>query len=597
MFNLLLSQTLYPQQKYNLNGLVKSANENVADCEITVFFNNELFSAQKSLANGYFFLELSYNKSYFIKFKKAGVKTLIIKVSTFVPAGFEDKHTKSNIFTVDINSQTEKQKIKNYRIDPKTGNLLELTQEYIDDILEKAKKKGERIISNAEQYADSILKNAEILSDNIKNRNKKGANDNKNVINELQNEIYLLKQQKKLNRIINPAINNDSIIELDKLIQIKKDKILILYKDLDKAILNNDSTKILLLQAEIENLKPEIESLQAKTKNYKIQLEINELKIRKKNAYIYIAVTVVIFVLIMLFIALLLYKNKRKTASLLSQKNLILSKQKEKIEKQHNNITSSIKYASIIQNSFLSIEKSIKDTLDYFVYYKPKDIVSGDFYWFEKIAGFDPKIESSTFAAAFDCTGHGVPGAFMSMLGNSLLNEIVTENKIYDPAKVLTLMNEGVVSRLNQTKTKNTDGMDACLCRFDKYYDGKIQVCFTGAQRPLFYYDSNKKQIIRIKGNRLSIGGLIWKKDKFITKTISCNSDDVFYLTSDGYIDQKGSNGKRYGTQNFMSLLKTTATKPIDKQESVFEKEIINFKGNFEYRDDISVIGVKFQNS
>ncbi len=181
----------------------------------------------------------------------------------------------------------------------------------------------------------------------------------------------------------------------------------------------------------------------------------------------------------------------------------------------------------------------------------------------------------------------------MSMLGNSLLNEIVIENNNFDPAEILKLMNKGVVKRLNQETTKNTDGMDVALCRIDKYKNGSTIVTYSGAKRPLFIYNYENKRLDRIKGTRLSVGGLLWKKDSFKNISIECNKNDMLFLTSDGFADQKGISGKRYGIKKFMRLIEFIAEKTTTEQNTFLEDEMQNFKKDLEFRDDVTVIGLK----
>jgi len=153
------------------------------------------------------------------------------------------------------------------------------------------------------------------------------------------------------------------------------------------------------------------------------------------------------------------------------------------VQSQHKNIQGSIQYAQTIQHAILPLQSNMDKFLNHFLIYRPRDIVSGDFYWFAvQEAGTE---HETIFVAAVDCTGHGVPGAFMSLIGSTLLNETVRVKKIDHPASILEQLDEGVMKALKQDKTHNDDGMDVCLCRIERLDDGNYQILYAGAQRPL----------------------------------------------------------------------------------------------------------------
>ncbi len=185
---------------------------------------------------------------------------------------------------------------------------------------------------------------------------------------------------------------------------------------------------------------------------------------------------ILIFGFIVIFISLLLYLfflyRKIRT-----QKNKI-EEQRDILDLQNQKINASIQYAQNIQRAILPVKNQIKNLFESFIIYKPKDIVSGDFYWFAKL-------KDKAFLAAVDCTGHGVPGAFMSMIGNSLLNEIVLEKKVVEPAKILSLLNEKIVESLRQEETENNDGMDVCFISIDLKTK---EITFSGAKTTFIYF-------------------------------------------------------------------------------------------------------------
>lgn len=269
--------------------------------------------------------------------------------------------------------------------------------------------------------------------------------------------------------------------------------------------------------------------------------------------------------------------------------------QKNDLLKEHNeSIQASIRYALTIQQAILPEKKLMQKFFDVFILYKPKDIVSGDFYWFSHFCKTDTTPETS-FISVIDCTGHGVPGAFMSMISNTLLNQIVNEKKIFKPSKILTLISKAVVSGLKQDTTENQDGMDMCFAKIEKINDNKYDVTFSGAKRPLFYYEQKDKELKKLQADRISIGGTFYKHEKeFTDQTISLSNGDLIYLTTDGFIDQNNSKRKRFGTANFTETVSLIAEKPVEQQKQILEEILAKWMGNEPQRDDIALVGLKF---
>ncbi len=262
-------------------------------------------------------------------------------------------------------------------------------------------------------------------------------------------------------------------------------------------------------------------------------------------------------------------------------------KRDEEIIRQKNkDITDSIEYAKKIQNSILPGIDTIKESLpESFVFFLQKDIVSGDFYWFARK-------NNLAVIAAVDCTGHGVPGAFMSLIGYNLLNQIVNEKNISDPGEILNALNTEVLKALYQNNPDNTskDGMDISICSIDLQ---KKEILFAGAMRPL--YILNKNGFTEIKGDKIAIGTREDEREngiKFSTHRIQGEAGDVFYICSDGYADQfGGSNGKKMMTKNFKKILSKIYTEPFDQQYALVKSHHEQWKGSFEQVDDILVIG------
>ncbi|WP_375561973.1 SpoIIE family protein phosphatase [Bernardetia sp. OM2101] len=271
----------------------------------------------------------------------------------------------------------------------------------------------------------------------------------------------------------------------------------------------------------------------------------------------------------------------------LEDKNKIIEEKNNNIEEKNKSITASINYAKRIQEAMLPKIEKIKESLpNSFVLFKPKDIVSGDFYYFHKV---DNKI----IIAAIDCTGHGVPGAFMSLIGNELLNAILDKN-IFTPSQILTNLNQKIDKALQQTDLSirsTRDGMDAAICMID-LENNKLE--FAGAKNPLVYIQNNEVHVI--KGDRTSVGGNLAKKQQkqFTNHTISIDSTTSFYIYSDGFQDQfGGEEDVTYNTTRFKQTLLEISTSPFSEQKEVLETIFEDWKGKQRrgQMDDVLVIG------
>jgi serine phosphatase RsbU (regulator of sigma subunit) len=221
---------------------------------------------------------------------------------------------------------------------------------------------------------------------------------------------------------------------------------------------------------------------------------------------------------------------------------------------------------------------------DNFVFYRPKDIISGDFYW-------ATRKNDQLFIAAADCTGHGVPGALMSMIGISFLRQVINEMNITEPSNVLNKVHEMVVSALNEdlNSVSSKDGMDIALLRIDL---GMRTVSYSGAVRPLYVADKNGLNILR--GDRFSIGGVKSMTESFTQHEISLQGSTSLYLFSDGFPDQFGEKtGKKFMVKNLQRLIEEMYTMPMQEQHKKITSVFNEWKGSAEQTDDIMVIGLK----
>jgi len=267
-------------------------------------------------------------------------------------------------------------------------------------------------------------------------------------------------------------------------------------------------------------------------------------------------------------------------------------RQKEEIEIKNKHITDSIRYAKRIQNAILPPESLVKHLLpESFILYRPKDIVSGDFYWMTKK-------NNLVIYAAVDCTGHGVPGAFMSIVGFNQLNYAIEVKKAREANTILECLNEGVIDTLREKGgdingiNAVKDGMDIALCVIDMK-NKKLQ--FAGANNPLCIVRDN--EVLLYKGDKQAIGGNIdGELPKFTNHEIDLKSGDVLYTFSDGYADQFGGNdGRKFMQKRFRELLQSIHNNPIEEQRIILDNILDEWRGREEQVDDILVIGVKVE--
>ena len=260
-------------------------------------------------------------------------------------------------------------------------------------------------------------------------------------------------------------------------------------------------------------------------------------------------------------------------------------KQKIVIEEKKQEITDSINYAKKIQDAMMTSLVYIKDILPMsFIFFKPKDVVSGDFYWIYK------DLEENIFFTVADCTGHGVPGAFMSMIGTSLLNEIVIEKGIKDTDEILNEMRDQIIKSLRQEEEgAQKDGMDISLCKLNMK---KKTVEFSGAHNSLIHVSGEELKTYR--GDHQPVGFLVEDKRPFNKHKVKLKKEDMLYIYSDGYQDQfGGAKGKKYKSAKFKKHLLSISKESEDKQLSILEKDFSSWKNSYEQVDDVCVMGVR----
>lgn len=283
---------------------------------------------------------------------------------------------------------------------------------------------------------------------------------------------------------------------------------------------------------------------------------------------------------------------KNQNEEIMAQKDELEVKNLQ-ISTQNYQIKESIEAALKIQTAILPPEDSLKNHFNYFILYKPKDIVSGDYYWFSDKHFATRKL---LFFAAIDCTGHGVPGAFMSLISNSIINSLVNEKNILNPAEILEEIDKSIRTILNQHDNKNMDGLDTCLCKIDRSSEND-KVIYAGAKRPLFFFSSKDNEIQKISPTRRSIGGIFnqTKIYNFENNEFFMVKDDILFFTTDGFADQANYERKSFGTIRLLKVLKENINLDLAIQKQKLEQSLNLWQKDTLQRDDITVIGLKLQ--
>ena len=307
---------------------------------------------------------------------------------------------------------------------------------------------------------------------------------------------------------------------------------------------------------------------------------LKDAELSRQRTIIFSSIGAAVLILVLVLVLWSGNNAKRKA-------NLELAKAYRKIESKNQQITDSINYSKRIQNTILPpIDLVSKNLKNFFIYYAPKDIVSGDFYWFAEN-------NNKLFFIVVDCTGHGVPGALMSMIGNTLLNEIINQKDVLEPGEILNQLNKGVKHSLRQSGSdmvSQDDGMDVSVCCIDKKDPTVLK--YACANHSIFVKANNK--VIELTGDIYSIGGDFVNAEKsFENKTHKLEPNSFVIMSTDGYYDQfGGSKDSKFLVSRFEEFILTTDLEKNNASE-VFEKEISNWRGSQKQTDDILVAGFK----
>lgn len=419
---------------------------------------------------------------------------------------------------------------------------------------------------------------------------------------EIKEKERELEKKKKEVQIIEAELEqkNTEIIKQRHLLDKLKSDVLSRNKELrvKERLIASKENDLRKKQKAIATLNKDIEEKQSNLKEHTEVLKQQKAQINKQFAEIRKQETIILLFLILIGVVLLAviamvraYIIKRKANKALSEKNAIIeeqykvtNEQKIQIEAQNQHIVDSINYAQKIQAAILpdlsEIQKSLSNA---FVLYLPKDIVSGDFFW-------QSKVDDKIIFVAGDSTGHGVPGAFMSMLGITFLNSIVNQKKITDPAEILNNLRENIINSLKQKRdsSKLKDGMDIAVCSINTK-DSTIK--FSGANNPMILIRNNEVEVF--KGDKMPVA-IFEKMVSFSNKEIELKPNDSIYVFSDGIVDQfGGEKGKKFMIKRLKSILVEINHQPMEKQKEIILDEFNKWKGNEDQVDDVVMLGVK----
>lgn len=348
------------------------------------------------------------------------------------------------------------------------------------------------------------------------------------------------------------------------------------------------------MEAKYQNEKKqlEIDNLNKSKKVQELELITKQKESAAKNKILILGTIALIGIAVFAFFAFTNFKKAKKANVIInSQKAMVelqneeISHQKELVEEKQKEIIDSINYAQKIQTAVLTSEEVWKKiSPEYFIIFFPKDIVSGDFYWAHNLAN-----NRSVFALA-DCTGHGVPGGFMSMLGNSFLNELVVENKLFKADEILNRLRSKIITALGQKGAADRkDGMDMAICVWNKLNN---TLEFSGANNNLWLVRGN--ELIQYQGNKMPIGQFDAELKPFSSTTVSLEKNDLIILCTDGFSDQfGGDNGKKLKSKNLKDFIVKGSKNPLDQQKADLMSLFSDWKGHHEQVDDVSVIMIK----
>ncbi len=553
------------EKQIELEGLLDKVN-------INLFEGIQKSYTTQTNSKGEFSLKIKTGKIYTVEFEKAGYTSCFLTIDLIgVPKEVSNKGIAFNGAEIALNSFLSKNTTQ-----PKLpfGKIFYNTNgNYVDFEPTKSanKKKKEEFSNPTALMLRSVLKNkTKLQTSKLEQKNIEKADSKQKEESSVLENNYSSKAD-SIFSALKQASENDFEQTSEEEIGALENNIKEAWSQLQKEKKLAQTPDEILAVAEKEQT---LKAIERQLKDAKKIIEIQKSKISSQRLMLIFATASVLLLLGFLYLGFRYNREKKKTYLLLKEKN--------------KKITDSINYASRIQESILPSDEEIKMLLpESFVYFQPRDIVSGDFYWISHK-------QEKTIIACVDCTGHGVPGAFMSLIGNTLLNHIVNEKQILNAAEILKMLNEDVLNELHQNteRAQSRDGMEMALCVIDK----KAQtIDFAGAMNPLYIVDNGEVSVM--KPNIKSIGGFLSDntKTEFTSQIIPIKKGMSIYMFTDGYMDQFGGpENKKFNIQNFKQMLLGINHLEMKKQKTEVEQTIQKWQGDNKQIDDMLVMGIKF---
>ncbi len=624
----------------NINGyldfkgyVTKSLGKNVEGVKVIIERNDFEIAELTTNANGEFNYKLDVNFEYILKFTKQGFSSQSLLINAYT----------NNIYDTTI------YELNNWKVVMYDNIAAAATTELFGFLLNKPSgkiyfsKRKKKFVADG-SYVHLFKKEVSGISETTKLMLAKAADDNKKL--EIENlrieaekkakEIELLTQAQKLKEAeiksreseilaqkmeaenkANDALdqakihaNEKQIKELQYEQQIEKMRLqqieaaqkdkeferMALIRKMQELELRTKDTQLNKASSDLDEEKKlkQLASKGLEMANREKKLKDAELK--QNMLYIYFMVGVLGVVAVFSFFLIRNIRQKKKANVLLAKQAHEIEEKSKIIELKNEETEQSIQYAKRIQFAILPPTEEIDAYLkNYFILYKPKDIVSGDFYFFSDLYANKTDKSGNIIIAAVDCTGHGVPGAFMSMVGNEKLKDAVDMHN--EPGKILSSLNSGIKQALRQGGEAGTkDGMDICLCTFPAYINGATtaEIKYAAANRPLWIIRNNSIAIEEIKATKQAIGGHTDINQVFEQHTVTLNKGDTIYLFSDGYADQFGGpTKKKLMTKKFKEILLSIQNQSMEQQNKYLTDFMDDWCKDTEQIDDILVIGIK----
>ena len=574
-----LRKNFYRGAYYNMKGICFWLLQRKSEC-LNMWLKAEKIAQIENDTN---FL-LRTNMNIAIVYSSTGKNKEALKIYNDLKKIFENKKDTVGMITASLNISTilkEKDTVIQLM-----NSALELAYEF----------KGKNLLTNiyailSATYLDTNSKNTfnlskskESLDSLIHYATKQKNNEYIKFYYSTISDYYVLKNQydlalinakkgaelsKEMTGLISPEMLS-TLYQIEK--KLKNYKKAIIY--LEEMVENKDSLDKLSATEDLAKYESEKEfEIKQKLDSLK---HLDEIRIQQAEIKTQKVIEGVLFVGILLVISFLVFVYKQLNNT---------KKQKDLIEEKQAEITDSINYAKKIQDAMMTSSVYLKETLPKsFIFFKPKDVVSGDFYWIYKDQ------EENIFFTVADCTGHGIPGAFMSMIGTSLLNEIIIDKGVKDTDKILGEMRSQIIKSLHQEEEgAQKDGMDISLCKLNIK---KKLVEFSGAHNSLIHISED--ELNNYRGDHQPVGLLMGDKKPFTKHEVKLKKNDMLYIYSDGYQDQfGGEKGKKYMGAKFKKQLLKINKESTEKQLILLEEDFKSWTQNYEQIDDVCVMGVR----